>query len=150
MTSTAPAVNVKAGYPTPLLHVADVERSLRFYSLLGFETVDIDRADGSIGWARVHSDGGAIMFLRAEESQAARHDRFLLYLYTPNLPALCTHLSAADIEVGPISHPDYMRSGEICLKDPDGYIILIGHWGEREHEAWKRQRERKRAAGLIP
>jgi hypothetical protein len=29
-----------------------------------------------------------------------------------------------------------MRSGEIALKDPDGYRIEIGHWGDVEHEAW--------------
>jgi hypothetical protein len=30
-------MTVKAGYSTPMLHVADVARSLRFYALLGFE-----------------------------------------------------------------------------------------------------------------
>jgi len=28
-------MTVKAGYSTPMLHVADVARSLRFYALLG-------------------------------------------------------------------------------------------------------------------
>ncbi len=140
---------VKAGYSTPLLHVADVERSVRFYALLGFETIDVERGGDSIGWARVHCQGGAIMFVRAEEPQQSPHDRFLLYLYTPDLPALCEQLVAAGVDVGPIGHPAHMRSGEVRVRDPDGYTLLIGHWGDEEHEAWERQRERKRAEGLI-
>ncbi len=143
-------MTIKAGYSTPLLHVAQVERSLRFYGLLGFETVDVDGPDGALGWARAHCQGGALMFLRAEEPPAAGHDRFLLYLYTPDLPGLRAQLAAAGVEVGPIGYPEYMRSGELCLKDPDGYTILIGHWSEQEHEAWERERARKREAGLIP
>ena len=32
-------MNVKAGYSTPMLHVADIENSIRFYELLGFTTI---------------------------------------------------------------------------------------------------------------
>jgi hypothetical protein len=98
----------------------------------------------------MHCQGGAIMFLKAEESRLPDRDSFLLYLYSPDLPALRTELASAGVDVGAISHPPYMRSGEICLKDPDGYTILVGHWGEAEHADWERRRERKRSAGLIP
>ena len=143
-------MTTKAGYSTPLLHVADVERSLRFYERLGFEVVDVERAEGTVGWARIHCEGGAIMFLRSEEPRATAHDRFLLYLYTPDLPALCAQLAAAGVDVGAISHPEYMPSGEACIRDPDGYTILIGHWSDREHQAWLESLERKRASGLLP
>ena len=36
-------MSIKAGYSTPMLHVGEVERSIRFYELLGFETIDTDR-----------------------------------------------------------------------------------------------------------
>ena len=136
-------MTVKAGYATPLLHVADVERSLQFYSLLGFEIVDVERANGSLEWARVHCDGGAIMFLREGEPQVAHQDRFLLALYTPDLPTLRAQLVAAGIEVGPIVHPDYMPSGETTLKDPDGYVILVNQWGKQEHDTWELERSRR-------
>jgi hypothetical protein len=29
-------MSIKVGYSTPLLHVAEIERSIRFYELLGF------------------------------------------------------------------------------------------------------------------
>lgn len=45
-------MSAKVGYSTPLLHVAEIERSIRFYELLGFATVDTDRAK-PLGWARL-------------------------------------------------------------------------------------------------
>ena len=51
-------MTVKAGYLTPLLHVADVERSLRFYALLGFDTVG-ER------WRKVTVAKGDGAFIRA-------------------------------------------------------------------------------------
>jgi hypothetical protein len=31
---------------------------------------------------------------------------------------------------------EYMTSGMINFRDPDGYIIEIGHWGTTEQQAW--------------
>lgn len=58
-------MSVKVGYSNPLLHMAEIESSIRFYELLGFTTVDTDRGK-PLGWARLHCEGGAVMFLRAE------------------------------------------------------------------------------------
>ncbi len=128
-------MNARVGYSTPMLHVADIETSIRFYELLGFTTVDTDGAE-PLGWARLHCEGGAVMFLRAEEPVNARAQSVLLYMYTPDLSGLREHLLANGIKVPPISRPPYMPSGEICISDPDGYIVLVAHWGQAEHEAW--------------
>ncbi len=137
-------MTVKAGYSTPMLHVADVARSLRFYALLGFETIDTEGEEGHIGWARTNCEGGGVMFLAAEEPMDPAPQAVLLYMYTPDLPALRAHLLASGVEVPPINYPEYMRSGEIHLKDPDGYSILVGHWGKAEHEAWEKRLAEKR------
>jgi catechol 2,3-dioxygenase-like lactoylglutathione lyase family enzyme len=136
-------MTVKAGYVTPLLHVADVERSLQFYCHLGFEIVDVERADGQLEWGRVHCDGGAIMFLREGAPHVAQEDRFLLALYTPDLPTLRAQLADAGIEVGPIDYPGYMPSGEMSLKDPDGYVILVNQWRKQEHDTWELERNKR-------
>ena len=128
----------KAGYSTPLLHVAEIERSIRFYELLGFATVDTDRAK-PLGWARMHCEGGAVMFLRAEEPVDPSARAVLLYMYTPDLVGLREHLLASGVSVPPTRHPNYMPSGEILITDPDGYAILVAHWGTAEHEAWERR-----------
>ena len=135
----------KAGYVTPMLHVADIARSLRFYQLLGFEVIDVDKEGGSIVWARAHCEGGALMFMTAEE----KPHPVLLYLYAPDLPALREHLVAKGLKVPEIGHPPHMPSGELCLNDPDGNIILVGHWSDQEHAAWVAGKEaRVKEAGF--
>lgn len=131
-------MSVRAGYSTPLLHVAEIERSIRFYELLGFETVDTDREE-PLGWARLHCEGGAIMLLRASEPLDPAAQTVLLYLYTPDLAALRAQLEGHGVEVAAIRYPAYMPSGELSLTDPDGYAVLVGHWAEAEHEAWLRR-----------
>jgi hypothetical protein len=131
-------VPAKVGYSTPLLHVAEIEKSIQFYELLGFATVDTDRCK-PLGWARLHCEGGAVMFLRAEEPVDASAHSVMLYMYTPDLAGLREHLLASGLQVPPIKYPGYMPSGEITLADPDGNIIMVAHWGKSEHEAWEKR-----------
>jgi catechol 2,3-dioxygenase-like lactoylglutathione lyase family enzyme len=136
----------KAGYCTTVLHAADIPRSLRFYGLLGFETIATEGPPDWPGWARMHCEGGAIMFLLEEPGHPATPNT-MLYLYTPDLPGLCQHLAANGVSVPAVSHPPYMPSGEINLRDPDGNFIIVAHWGKPEQEKWEqRLEERKRAS----
>ena len=121
-----------------MLHVADIETSIRFYQLLGFTVIDTDRCE-PLGWARLHCKGGAVMFLRAEEPLNPKAQSTLLYMYTPNLDGLCDHLTTNGVKVPPISRPPYMPSGELRLSDPDGYTVLVAHWGDAEQQAWERR-----------
>jgi catechol 2,3-dioxygenase-like lactoylglutathione lyase family enzyme len=134
---------VRAGWSTPLIHVRDVERSIRFYERLGFELEDFAAEGGHTSWARMRCEGGSLMFLAVEEPIRPREQNIQLYLYTPDLPALRARLLAEGVEVSEIRHPDYMPTGEVQVWDPDGYAMWVGHWGEKEHEAWLRHaRER--------
>lgn len=145
-------MTAKAAWSTPLLHVADVPRSIRFYQTLGFELID-DYADPGrpLCWARLHCEGAAIMLLLADdELPDPAQQGILLYMYTPDLPALRARLLAAGLQPSDISRPPYMPSGELCLRDPDGYTILIGHWGDTEHTTWLRhldERKKRASAG---
>ncbi len=128
-------MTVKAGYSTPMLHAQEIERSIRFYELLGFEVIDTD-ACTPIGWARIHCEGGALMFLRAEEPMKDVSHSVMFVMYTPDLPALREQLIAAGLNVPPINYPEYMPSGQISLRDPDGYLVDINQWGDKEHKEW--------------
>jgi hypothetical protein len=59
-------------------------------------------------------------------------------MYTPDLPAFRDHLVASGVDVSPIHRPEYMRSGEVTVRDPDGVPVFVGHWGDAEHEAWEK------------
>ena len=131
-------MSAKVGYSTPLLHVAEIRRSIPFYELLGFATVDTDRAQ-PLGWARMHCEGGAVMFVRAEETVDASAQAVLLYMYTPDLAGLREHLLLSGVKVPPIGYPEYMPSGEMRIADPDGYVLLVAHWGKSEQEAWEKR-----------
>ena len=128
----------KAAWSTPLLHVRDVAASIRFYEKLGFQFIDAEGENGSFGWARVHCEGGALMFLQAgdghEMNPAAQG--ILLVLYTEDLPALRAHLVGHGIECPEIEFPNYMPSGALTIRDPDGYCVAINHWDQKEHDEW--------------
>lgn len=131
-------MSAKAGYSTPMLHVNEVERSIRFYELLGFTLIDTDRCN-PIGWARMHCEGGALMFLRAEEPVYAAAPGMLFCMYSPDLPGLREKLAANGVKVPEIRHPEYMLSGEIQFVDPDGYAVIVSQWGKPEQEAWDKR-----------
>jgi catechol 2,3-dioxygenase-like lactoylglutathione lyase family enzyme len=136
---------VKAGYSTPMLHVAEIEKSIRFYELLGFATIDTDGCN-PLGWARLHcEDGSAIMFLRAEHPIDSSAQAFMIYLYTPDLPALREHLLANGLKISPIKYPEFMPSGMVNLADPDGYKLEIAHWSKSEQQAWEQRLQAKTA-----
>src|SRR4051812_43547144 len=111
-------MSVKAGWYTPMLHVKNIEASLRFYSLLGFETVDQMGEAGRLGWARMHCEGGALMFLLAETPVDGRKQSVMFAMYTSDLPSFRDNLLAGGIEAPLITYPDYMPSGTVELRDP--------------------------------
>jgi len=140
-------MSVKAGWSTPMFRVTDVTRSIRFYEQLGFELIDSFGDRGHIGWARLQCSGGALMLLE-EPPPPSRERGVLLYMYTEDLRALREQLLAQGVALSEISHPDYMQSGEMHVEDPDGYVVLVGHWGKAEHAAWEQRiAEKKRSAG---
>jgi hypothetical protein len=80
-------MNIHVGNSTPLLEVDEIESSIRFYELLGFSAVDTDREE-PLGWARMHCEGGAVMFLRAGGPADASAQTVSLCMYTPDLAGL--------------------------------------------------------------
>ena len=140
---------MKAGYSTPMLHVEDVEHSIRFYQLLGFKLIDTEGED----WARMHTeDGSAIMLLRGEPEHRVKPEEqgIMLVLYTQGLAELREHLIAAGEKPNSIEHPTWMPSGTFMLRDPDGYGVGINQWGDAEHSAWLAKLKQKGMAGILP
>ena len=126
-----------------MLHVQSVEKSIEFYRLLGFDLIDTE-GHKVLGWARMHCEGGAVMFLAAEEPRKDTHTPVMLVLYTEDLPAFRAQLVELGMNVRDVTYPEYMPSGELMMNDPDGNIILVNHWSSVEHEQWlARVKEKK-------
>lgn len=125
-----PVTNAKATGLIPMAHVADVQRSVDFYAMLGMELrSSLKGTAGGLQWAHVVCEDAHLMFARASEPVVASQQAVLFYLYTPNLVALRDHLLASGVRVSAIAYPDYMPKGEVCVEDPDGYCLLIGQAG---------------------
>jgi hypothetical protein len=60
-------------------------------------------------------------------------------MYTPYLRGLRQRLLARGVPVSPIHCPECAPSGEISLADPDGYVIVVGHWGKAQQERWEKR-----------
>src|SRR5437879_4593556 len=118
--------NIKA--LIPMAHVADVQRAVDFYNLLGFEAISMMKHDdGHCFWAHVRSDKAHLMFTADPESVGVdKESTVVLYLYANDLVKLRQDLLAKSVKVSEISYPVYMQKGEVCLEDPDGYTVLIG------------------------
>ncbi len=132
----------KAGWYTPMLPVADVQRSVRFYEKLGFELIDTE--GDPPGWARMHCEGSAVMFLQASSRDRTQGVSFAMY--AANLPAMREQLIAEGVACEAIVYPPWMKSGAMNVYDPDGFEITINHWGEAEHSAWLKHLEDRKTS----
>lgn len=127
----------------PMAHVPDVERSIRFYALLGFTVRNRLRHDGQTRWAWLDSGDAALMLAAADAPVDPAQQAILFYLYSRDVAGLRAHLLANGcFDGGPycgapgpdagrcvvfeITHPGYMEKGELRVADPDGYCLLIG------------------------
>jgi catechol 2,3-dioxygenase-like lactoylglutathione lyase family enzyme len=118
---------------TAYAHVADVQRSIDFYSRLGLEVRNRHEEDGKLVWAFVTSPAAdpndaraRLMLALADGPIDPAQQGVLFYCWTPDVRALHDELQAAGVEVDPVEYPFYMPAGEFRAEDPDGYVVLIG------------------------
>jgi len=116
----------------PMIPVADVERSVAFYGLLGFEVGNRVPPTGRMGWAWLYSPQSAdwkrgpnLMLTCSDCPLVVQSPAVLFYLYATDLVALRQKLLASGLSAGEICYPDYLPKGEFRLLDPDGYTLMI-------------------------
>src|ERR1041385_3635959 len=112
----------------PMLSVADVERSIEFYSHLGFEVGNTFACEGETkpSWAWLQAGNAQLMLSAAAEPAAAKHT-VLFYVYTEDVAAARMSLVHAGLNPGEITTPFYAPRGEFELIDPDGYVVMVTH-----------------------
>ena len=121
----------------PMLHVADPERSIAFYRMLGFEVGNRVPPTGAIGWAWLYQPnapnwkhGANLMVTCSERAIKPEAQDALFYLYAADLVATRNRLLAEGVKVGEISHPEYLPEGEFRTADPDGYCLMVAQSGK--------------------
>jgi hypothetical protein len=130
-----------------MAHVVDVDRSVEFYTLLGFACDSrFSLESGVTNWSSLSSGKARLMLARASAPVLASEQSVLFYMYSSNVQALRAHLLNAGVpDAGPppgegseptatptgpavyqIVRRFYMPAGELRIHDPDGYCILVG------------------------
>jgi catechol 2,3-dioxygenase-like lactoylglutathione lyase family enzyme len=139
MSTQVPVSDLRAKPLTglvPMIHVADVERSIDFYRLLGFEVGNKVPPEGRLHWAWLYSPnvaewrhGPNLMVTRSECAIDPEAQEVLFYLYAADLVALRNDLIARGVKVGEISYPEYLPKGEFRMEDLDGYCLMVAQSG---------------------
>jgi hypothetical protein len=72
-----------------MAHVADVQRSVDFYKLLGLKMHGkLRNPSGQLQWVQLHCEQADIMFTRASEPVISSQQSVLFYLHSPHLAEL--------------------------------------------------------------
>jgi Glyoxalase/Bleomycin resistance protein/Dioxygenase superfamily len=133
----------RVAYSVPMLRVMDVERSMRFYELLGFTVTGVMRTENGVAfWANLSCHRGNPEKLTTENESAAvmvtlgdgapgepidvPKQGASLYLYSKDLVALREKLVSRGVEVTEIVPRPWMEKGEMELRDPDGWRVFVG------------------------
>jgi predicted enzyme related to lactoylglutathione lyase len=109
------------------IHVASVERSIKFYADLGFKTENVSIPDGESAptWAWLESGAASLMVNLACAPIDASQQAVLFYLYVANIKQAHASLVEVGHAPGEINYPFYMPDGEFRLEDPDGYVLML-------------------------
>lgn len=129
----------------PFAHVAEVEKSIRFYELLGFSARDRLSDGHGPYWAWLRAGDAELMLARASGPIPHDQQAILFYMYCDDPHALRAHVLAQGVSDGGAAgsshsppmpgvfeptYPSWMPRGEVRLIDPDGYVIMVG-WRDR-------------------
>ncbi len=108
-------------------HVADVERSIKFYADLGFKAENTVVASGQNTpvWAWLESEQANLMVGLASGPVDATQQAVLFYLYFESIEETRANLVQLGHAPGEIKYPFYMPAGECRLVDPDGYVLML-------------------------
>jgi predicted enzyme related to lactoylglutathione lyase len=116
----------------PFVHVADVDRSVRFYERLGFVMEDAAAPDGRRIWAFLERGDARLMLAAADEPVDPCAQAVLFYLYTRDLDALRARLLDAGVAAGYLTTGGPGPDRQMALDDPDGYRLMVAEIeGER-------------------
>jgi len=120
----------------PMIHVADLERSIAFYRLLGFGVGNRVPPVGAPHWAWLYQPNAAnwkhgpnLMITRSKCVINAEAQNVLFYLYATDLVALRDRLMAEGAKVSEVTHPEYLPEGEFRTADPEGYCLMVAQSG---------------------
>jgi len=113
----------------PMMHVADVPRSIAFYERLGFRVTNTFEPSGQSQpvWAALESGGAQLMVALADGPVVPSQQAVLFYVYCEDVAGMHAELGRNGVAAGAMDYPFYCPRGEFRVTDPDGYTVMVTH-----------------------
>jgi catechol 2,3-dioxygenase-like lactoylglutathione lyase family enzyme len=116
----------------PFVHVAEVDRAVAFYELLGFEMLHEFVPEDRRVWAWLERGDARLMVAEADEPVDPAAQAVLFYLYARDLDGLRARLIERGIDAGEITTGGPGPDRQMRVEDPDGYTLMVAEIeGER-------------------
>jgi uncharacterized glyoxalase superfamily protein PhnB len=117
---------------SPNILVSDVEKSLAFYSLLGFEKLTQVPEQGKAQWAMLKANEVTIMIQDKKSAEGdlpfrytnGQNSGILLYIDVENVEEIRTNIDGKALIIKDI-HSTFYGTNELIIADPDNYLLIF-------------------------
>jgi catechol 2,3-dioxygenase-like lactoylglutathione lyase family enzyme len=106
----------------PMLPVANLAASVKFYQKLGFS---VEQRNDSWGWAMLRFDECRIMLDHSINTHRSAPRQSVLYLYPDDVHSYHRHVRESGLAIADLDKTFYGMT-EFRLDDPDGNRLWIG------------------------
>ena len=110
---------------TPMLHVPDIDSTLRWYESIGFRVVDVGKDGGETMWAMMGYGDGLVMLNVGGQTSAARRREVDLYVETDGVDALYASLKDR-VDVVEPPHDTFYGMRELIIRDLNRFWVTFG------------------------
>ncbi|MFG2052849.1 VOC family protein [Micromonospora sp. NPDC048930] len=109
----------------PVLYVADVDSTRRFYETFGYSEVRTG-GDGASRWSHLRCGELTMLLAEVKPRLITVELPLHIYLYVDDLAATMKRLTAAGYAVERAGRPEHAPGGECRTTDPDGNVVVFG------------------------
>jgi hypothetical protein len=119
------AVSAQVTGCVPVVYVTDIDLSVGFYTLLGFD-VQVNGTADEWRYAYLTCEAASILLAAGGSVWSAEQGPVLLYLRLADVEVAGRALEEAGHTAEHLGYPDHAPGGEIKVFDPDGHGLLLG------------------------
>ncbi len=110
---------------TPMIHVADVEKTAKWYESIGFEIVATNLDCDEMNWARIGCGDNSFMLSAGGTTSSADRREVDLYVNTEKIDELFAQLKDRVEIIEPI-HETFYGMREFVIRDVNRFWITFG------------------------
>jgi uncharacterized glyoxalase superfamily protein PhnB len=110
---------------TPMIHVPDIDATIRWYECIGFTALEVGKDDGDTVWAMLGFGAGRVMLNVGGQPSAARRREVDLYVDTNGIDALYEALKDR-VDVVETPHDTFYGMRELVIRDLNGFWVTFG------------------------